>query len=163
MDYLEKTDNIHSNNVFKPNRRISKNLRHSFSRHCKLVRSFSRIQIEFGGDCLLWTLFFFNIWSCFYREDPHPQKQPFADVLQNIMFHGMRNSPSPVKNRRVKNFGKKSVGEGQNILILEGCVIGGGSIFPMVVGQRIFRKNGKLHNHSIKTTTVIYFKRVHMK
>ena len=55
---------------------------------------------------------------------------------------------SPPKWGEVKILVKKSVGESQKILILEGVVLWG-SIFP-VGGVRIFGDNGKLHNHSIK-------------
>ena len=40
-----------------------------------------------------------------------------------------------------ENFGKKSVGEGQEILILEGgCIMGWDVDFPRI-GQRIFGEN----------------------
>ena len=59
---------------------------------------------------------------------------------------------TPAKYGRVvvKNFGKKSVGEGQKILILEEMLCyGGGSIFSGG-RQTIFWEDEKLNNHSIK-------------
>ena len=120
VDYSEKSDNIHSNNVFRPNRRISKNVRYPFSRHCKLNSSSSRIQIEFVGIVYSGRCFF-NLWTYFYREDAYSQKQASVDE----------------QNRFFKNLSKFT---GKHPW----------SIFPGVGSHRIFVKNGKLHNRSIK-------------
>ena len=50
----------------------------------------------------------------------------------------------------VKNFGKKTVKEGQKILILEGGLYYGRVNFSRRA-QKVFWRNGKLHNDSIKS------------
>ena len=57
--------------------------------------------------------------------------------------------PLPSKMGLGKNFGKKSVGQGQKIFDFTGGLCYGRSIFPGG-DQMIFLENGKLHHHSIK-------------